>query len=196
MMAHSPSQQQNRAGSESPCLGMDGCMEDEVGAAVRLCEEEIQQARWFGWSSGSWSLVQGTLSALMNNGEKARRRGKKRQWRQEEEGKEEEGVRQRCSSDWRGGSSTGFVLLRCSHCCSARSPSLPCFFFSLCPCFSLFVSSLSPSFVSFSPAVVCQPQQHVLFRTHDLTESGEKGGALITAWRWCMCEVQKGCISD
>lgn len=103
-------------------------MEDKVGAVARLCEEEIQQARWIGWIGSSWSRVLGTLSALMNNGEGARRRrGKKRQWRQEEE-KEEEGVRQRCSSDWRGGSSAGFVLLRCSHCCNAHSPSYPAYF--------------------------------------------------------------------
>ncbi len=54
-------------------------MEDKVCASARLREEEIQQARWIGWSrSSSWSRVLGTLSALMNNGEEARRRrGKK-----------------------------------------------------------------------------------------------------------------------
>lgn len=89
---------------------MDGRKEKAVDAVVRLYEEEIQQARWNGWSSSSsWSRVLGILSALMNNGEEARRRrGKKRQWRQEGE---EEGTRHRCSSDWRGGSSTGFASL-------------------------------------------------------------------------------------
>lgn len=55
--------------------------------------EEIQRARWIGWSSGSsWSRELGTLSALMNNGEEARKGGgEKRRWRREEE---EAGVRQ------------------------------------------------------------------------------------------------------
>lgn len=53
--------------------------------------EETQRARWIGWSS-SWSRELGTVCALMNNGEEARKGGgEKRRWRGEEE---EAGVRQ------------------------------------------------------------------------------------------------------
>ena len=51
-----------------------------------------------------------------------------------------------------------------------------------------FPPSLPPASVSFfSPAVVCQPQQHALFRTHDLTKWGEGGSpnyslALVYTW--------------
>lgn len=74
-------------------------------------------------------------------------------------------------------------------------PSYPASF-SLSMFLSFFFCSLPPSSVSFSPAVVCQPQQHALFRTHDLTESGEKRGALITARHWRIHEVQKEGLSD
>lgn len=101
-----------------------------------------------------------------------------------------------------GGSSSGFVLLRCSHCCSAHSPPTLLLSSHVSP---FFVPSLRPS--RFSPAVVCQPQQHTLFRTHDLTESGEKGWgdnyslALVYIWsfegvvEWLILNIQT-CIPD
>lgn len=53
---------------------MDRCKKN-VGAIARLREEEIQRARWFGWSSSSWSRELGTLRALMNYREGARKGG-------------------------------------------------------------------------------------------------------------------------
>lgn len=50
-------------------------MQEKVGAVAKLGGEEIQQARWFGWSSSSWSRELGTLSALMNYREGVRKGG-------------------------------------------------------------------------------------------------------------------------
>lgn len=138
---------------------MNGRKEKVVRTVARLCEEEIQQARWFGWSSSSWSRVLGTLSTLMNNGEEARRRRRKKNV-------DGDGRRRR-----EGGSDV--------HLTGGGVPPLDSSCFTALTAVALTPpptpASFPPSSVSFSPAVVCQPQQHAPFRTHDLTESGEKG---------------------
>lgn len=92
MVAHSLSQQQKRASSEFPCLGMEIWEDGRMCAKEGAVSEETQRARWIGWSSSSWSRELGTVCALMNNGEEARKGGgEKRRWRGEEE---EAGVRQ------------------------------------------------------------------------------------------------------
>lgn len=93
MVAHSLSQQQKRASSEFPCLGMEIWEDGRMCAKEGAVSEETQRARWIGWSSSSsWSSELGTVCALMNNGEEARKGGgEKRRWRGEEE---EAGVRQ------------------------------------------------------------------------------------------------------
>lgn len=135
-------------------------MAPTVAAAVR---RRSSSSNWLGGISCSWSRELGTLCTPMNNGEVARGReeGRELLWRRQEEEEEEEGLRQRCSSDWRGGSSTGFVLLGCTHCCSAWFPLLSCISLSLplslspslyFNVFLFFTFSLPPSSVSFFPA--------------------------------------------
>lgn len=144
---------------------MDRCSEDEkkqvkLGPTAATVRRRSSSSDRLGGISCSWSRELGTLCTPMNNGEVARVREEEREvawvreegrvllWRQEEEG-----LRQRCSSDWRGGSSTGSVLLGCTHCCSAWSPLLPCIFLSLYFSVSLFfIPSLPLLSLFFLPA--------------------------------------------
>lgn len=84
---------------------MDGCKSENFGSEARLDGPA---------GSAAAGAVMGTLSALMNNGEEAGMGGgEKHSIGDRRRRRTKEGVRQRCSSDRRGGSSTEFVSLRC-----------------------------------------------------------------------------------
>lgn len=96
--------------------------------------------------------------------------GVKKRKKPEMETGEEAGRDVHLTGGW-GGSSTGFVLLQCSCCCSAQSPPLlPCFPVSSFPPFSVFFPLLSSA----------RPD-NMLYSEHMIRQSGEMGGALPAA---------------